>query len=309
MKKFFISLCIIIICISFIQAQTTKTITEGEYVAKTYNSQRFKTECIQKNFLVKWIVNGLVKKNVDNNPNFYSGNNDMTIVFKENKTRITNSFDQRVEIKIVENGVRKTTVYYPSIKKGYYSTYPVSQETANPVFPEGTKAEKTGKTTEINGHACEWYSIRYTIDTTITTFDSLTNTSTPTTTKVNCKADVALCTDLSLPNAEQEVLPGIKGIALKSVVEAITQTSSPVLNVYGRIYTITSDVQITERSVDDSEFEVPADIKLVDINQKPGEMIKIIKANKKYLMKKGLWNEVDEANEKVYDSLDEEWDF
>ena len=66
---------------------------------------------------------------------------------------------------------------------------------------------------------------------------------------------------------------------------------------------------ITPRTVDDSEFEIPSDIKLIDIAKEPKQYLKMMEDNKKYMIKKKLWVEETPDEAKIYDNLNEDWDY
>ena len=66
---------------------------------------------------------------------------------------------------------------------------------------------------------------------------------------------------------------------------------------------------ITPRTVDDSEFEIPSDIKLIDIAKEPKQYLKMMEDNKKFMIKKKLWVEEAPDEAKIYDNLNEDWDY
>ena len=65
---------------------------------------------------------------------------------------------------------------------------------------------------------------------------------------------------------------------------------------------------ITPRTVDDSEFEIPSDIKLIDIAKEPKQYLKLMEDNKKFMIKKKLWVEEAPDEAKIYDNLNDDWD-
>lgn len=66
---------------------------------------------------------------------------------------------------------------------------------------------------------------------------------------------------------------------------------------------------ITPRTVADSEFEVPADIKLINIDGNEKEYFKLYSENTKYLKKNKLWVDPAINEDRIYDNLQEEWDY
>ena len=61
--------------------------------------------------------------------------------------------------------------------------------------------------------------------------------------------------------------------------------------------------------LDDSEFEIPSDIKLIDIAKEPKQYLKMMEDNKKFMIKKKLWVEEAPDEAKIYDNLNEDWDY
>lgn len=60
-----------------------------------------------------------------------------------------------------------------------------------------------------------------------------------------------------------------------------------------------------ERNIDDSEFEIPSDIKMYDSN----EAAKIMEENKNNMVKNDLWNELPADDHRFFDNLSDDWNF
>ena len=63
--------------------------------------------------------------------------------------------------------------------------------------------------------------------------------------------------------------------------------------------------------MNDSELEVPEDIDLFDSDNPKNarKMLKMIDENKKYMIKNKLWKEEDPDKIKIYDNLQEDWEY
>lgn len=275
---------------------------EGEIVSKVNSYQKVKTKLKTKNIIAKMIAGSIIKKNVDNNPDFYNGICTTTLLIKGSKIREHHGGKNSVTITQTDGNVTKTAIYYPYIKKGYYFT-----DAANNATGEGgttiggvtinqSKIEKTGEMM-VDSYKCDVYKVKYEL-----VSDTLDNHAV---TNVHCEWAV-------IPDsvtARKGNTPLENSRALKSTSNIVLQSTSEMLNMDMQFNISSTLKKITMRPVDDSEFEIPADIKMVDINKKPKEMIKIIQENAKYLKKNGLWQEAPDEAPKIYDNLSEDWDY
>ena len=82
-----------------------------------------------------------------------------------------------------------------------------------------------------------------------------------------------------------------------------------MINMDVRIAIASIVTSITPRTVADSEFEVPADIKLINIDGNEKEYFKLYSENTKYLKKNKLWVDPAINEDRIYDNLQEEWDY
>lgn len=89
----------------------------------------------------------------------------------------------------------------------------------------------------------------------------------------------------------------------------VSQTNSDMINMDVRIAIASIVTSITPRTVADSEFEVPADIKLINIDGNEKEYFKLYSENTKYLKKNKLWVDPAINEDRIYDNLQEEWDY
>ena len=67
--------------------------------------------------------------------------------------------------------------------------------------------------------------------------------------------------------------------------------------------------EIKVRTVDDSELTVPSDIKLYDSVKDAKAVAKMLEENQKYMKKKGLWKVTEPDDVKIYDNLNEDWEY
>lgn len=299
-KTLFVFVLSLVLGIGNIAAQTAEPKPfEGEIVQKMNSYQKVKTKIMSKNLLVKMIAGSIVKKYVDNNPDYYNGICTSTFVVKGVKTREHHSGKNRVTITLPEDGRTKFMVYYPYIKKGYY--YYIANESKKELEANGVKInqsqiEKTGEMT-VDGHKCDVYKTKFDMESNEGGAHNVGN--------VHC--EWAVCQ--GFVTGEGYALPGVKGMVLKSTINVVSQATSKEMNMDLRFNFASTLEKMTERAVADSEFEVPAEIKMVDIEKKPKEMLKIIQENAKYLKKKGLWVEAPDEAPKIYDNLAEDWDY
>lgn len=125
----------------------------------------------------------------------------------------------------------------------------------------------------------------------------------------NLHNEFAICQDPSLPEADKEIVPGVKGMPLKFINNTVSQTTNEMLNFDVQIYIATVVKDIKARKVDDEEVSVPKDIKLVDADRNPKAMLKIIEEEQKYLKKNNKWVEKKPDEIKIYDNLNEDWEY
>ena len=299
-KTLFVFVLSLVLGIGNIAAQTAEPKPfEGEIVWKVNSYQKVKTKIMDKNILVKMIVSSIVKKHVDNNPDYYNGICTSTIVVKGVKTRVHHSGKNSVTITLPEDGRTKFMVYYPYIKKGYYfyeANDSIKDLEANDVKINQSQIEKTGEMT-VDGHKCDVYKTKFDMESNEGETHNVGN--------VHC--EWAVCQGFMA--GEEYALPGVKGTVLKSTINVVTQSTSKTMNMDLRFNLASTLEKMTKRAVADSEFEVPAEIKMVDIEKKPKEMLKIVQENAKYLKKNGLWVEAPDEAPKIYDNLAEDWDY
>ena len=273
---------------------------EGEIVSKVNSYQKVKTKLKTKNIIAKMIAGSFIKKNVANNPDFYNGICTTTLLIKGSKTREHHGGKNSVTITQTNGNVTKTAVYYPYIKKGYYFTDTDAAnndtEEIGGVTIDQAKIEKTDGMM-VEGYKCDVYKVKYE-----DVSDTLDNH-----TVVNVHCEWAVIPDSA--TAGNDKAPLAESRVLKSTSNVVLQTTSDMLNMDMQFNISSTLKKITMRPVDDSEFEIPADIKMVDINEKPKEMNKIIQENAKYLKKNGLWQEAPDEAPKIYDNLSDDWDY
>lgn len=291
----------IILGVGNVLAQSEVVPFEGEATARVFSSQKMNSAVLTKNFITKIILKSITKKYLDNNPALYNGAYTSTTIIKGNKTCVKNSSINTVTITYPENGKVKTVCYFPYIKKGYYGyDDPAAEQNKQQAqFIQKGEVEKTGETMDIMGHKCDVYKVKYenVVDSAGTKMSNVMHN------------EYAICQDSSLSAYTGVVIPGLHGAPLKFTTNVVSQISNKMLNVDTRISLSSVITSITPRSVADSEFEVPADIKLVDISKKPKEYYKLYAENTNYLKKAGLWIDPAKNEDKIYDNLSEDWDY
>ncbi len=275
----------------------TENAFEGEVTADLTTVQKMKTQVKTKNLLAKMILKNVMKK-VENS-GFYTGSYTTTTISKGNKSILYTPYNNSYTI-IEKNGDQlKTTTYFPYIKKGYYTNNNLTEGKKQLEEMRKGTVEKTGETMEILGYKCEVYKVKYELKT-----DSAGTKST-----TNLHNEFAVCTDPSLPGVDEEVLPGVKGVPLKFINNTVSQTTNDMLNMDFLMYIASVTKAVKPRKVDDSEFAVPEDIKLIDADKDAKGMLKITEENMKYLKKNKLWNEKNPDEIKIYDNLNEDWEY
>ena len=272
---------------------------EGEVTSKCHSVQKAKSQVTTKNVLAKAIVKSIMKKNFDNNPSFYTGTYTTTVIAKGDKIRTNTPYNNSVTITVKEGDMTRTTTYFPYIKKGYTQVTNMTENQKQVEEMRKGQVEKTGETMTILGRKCDVYKVKYTMKT-----DSAGMVST-----TNLHNEFAISTDSSLPGADLECIPGVKGVPLKFSNNTASQTSNEMMNIDFLMSLSTIVTSITPRTVDDSEFEIPSDIKLIDIAKEPKQYLKMMEDNKKFMIKKKLWVEEAPDEAKIYDNLNEDWDY
>lgn len=272
---------------------------EGEFTSKIHSVTKFKSQTLTKNILAKLIIKAVMKKHIDNNPINYTGTYESITISKGNKLKSISSYDNCVTIIHKEGSKMTSTIYYPYIKKGYIMERDIEKDEKNAEKMLNGDPEKTGETIEIMGHTCDIYKLKY---------EQITDTL-DTKTTLNIHNEFAMCDDPDLPPADKEYVKGVKGLPLKVINNIVSQTSNKMMNVDFVMSLATQLTSIKKRPVDDSEFDVPSDIKLYDMEKDAKTVSKIIEENKKYMVKKGLWKEDNPDESKIYDNLTEEWDY
>lgn len=286
-------------------AQVNKTF-EGEVVSRAWQSHKYKNASLTQNSSVDMLVDKILSHSDEKEDELLSYNGAYTskTVYKGKKNRTEQSYDNSVLITVPEGDFIKFITYYPYIKKGYYTTINSSLIEHAQSKTESGKAEKTGETMEILGRKCDVYKVK----------SSTNNNEGSTVTTMTINDEYAICSDSDMPEADKEYLPGVKGVPLKYTTNQIMQVavydgSKKSTESYSRQSFSCQILSITPRAVDDSEFEAPADIKLVNVMEHPGQMKKIVKENNNYI-KKHCDVPPSSANEDiVYDDLSQEWDY
>jgi len=298
MKKLFLLALMACMIGTGAMAQTSENTFEGEVTADVASVQKLKTQVLSKNFLVKIILKNVMKK-VENN-GYYTGNYTMTSITKGNKTRSYLPYNNCYMITEKNGDQMKTITYYPYIKKGFYSNMNLTANQQMLDQMRKGKVEKTGETMTILGYKCDVYKVKY---------EQTTDSAGAKTTTI-LQNEFAICSDPSLPSADTETVPGVKGVPLKFINNTVAQTSvDKMLNMDILVYIATQTKEIKARKVDDSEVSVPDDIKLIDADKDAKGMAKIVQENQKYLQKNGLWKETSPDDVKIYDNLNEDWDY
>ena len=284
-----------------VSAQSELNDFEGETTAKIFNSQKMKSAVLTKNLVAKMIVKAVTKKYLDNNPALYNGAYTATTIIKGGKICVKSSNLNTVTITIPEGGKTKTICYFPYIKKGYYTYSSTDAKQAQQQLEQMRKGnvEKTGETMNIMGHKCTVYKVKY---------ESSTD-SAGMKVKTIINNEYAISNDPSLPEVNKEIIPGVHGAPLKFATNVVSQTNSDMINMDVRIAIASIVTSITPRTVADSEFEVPADIKLINIDGNEKEYFKLYSENTKYLKKNKLWVDPAINEDRIYDNLQEEWDY
>ena len=277
-------------------AQTESTF-EGETTATLTSMQKMNSAVKTKNILAKMILKNVMKK-VENN-GLYTGTYTSKTVAKGNKYKTYSPYNDSYSL-VEKNGDQMTTtVYFPSIKKGYYTTTSVSANQEQLEQMRKGTVEKTGETMEILGRKCEVYKVKY----------ELKQDAEGTVSTTNLHNEYAICTDPSLPESDKEVLPGVKGVPLKFINNTVSQTTNEMLNFDIQVYIASLTTDIKKRAVDDSEVSVPEGIKLINGDKDQKGMLKIIEENMKYLKKNNKWVENNPDEIKIYDNLNEDWEY
>lgn len=271
---------------------------EGESTAKVFSSQKMTALVTTKNFLAKAILKSVMKKYTDDNPMLYNGMYTQKSVIKGNKTRAEMSYNNSVIITITEPEQVTTITYYNYIKKGYTMVSKIDPAQVEQM--RNSEVEKTGETMTIMGKNCAVYKQRYQ-----KTTDTLETVS-----KINIHNEYAICEGYEdMPELASKMMNGITGCPLKFTTNTVTQTTNKMLNMDIRMSIATEITSITPRAVDDSEFEVPSDIKLIDGSKDAKKMFKIVQENVDYMKKNNLWVDPAVNEDKIYDNLEEDWDF
>ncbi len=297
-KTFFLVLTSIIVGFGQVTAQTVNNF-EGEVKSKVNSIQKATSQTTTKNFLAKMIMKKILKKHFDDNPGYYTGVYDNTTISKGNKMRSNVSYNNSVVITETNGDIMKTTTYYPYIQKGYYNVINLAESQKKMAEMKQGTPEKTGETITILGKQCDIYKVKY----------ESTTDSAGMKMVMNVHNEYAICNDLSMPQTDKDVIPGVKGVPLKVFVNSVSQMTNEMLNLDFLMSVSTIVTSITPRSVADSEFEIPAKVKLFDADKDPKKLLKVIEENKKYMEKKKLWVEKSPDEMKIYDNLNEEWEY
>ncbi|MBQ3619271.1 MAG: DUF4412 domain-containing protein [Bacteroidales bacterium] len=300
MIKYIITILAIILFINVSVGQNLQNF-EGETTARVYKNIKTSFTQTGGDLMLKLLMKAMMKRFVGNNPDVnYNGSYDEKRITKDGKLRVEASYNNSVTIEIpVEDNQIKTIVYYPFIKKGYSYYRDLTIGESNRILEENMKGDvENAGTMTVMGRKCNVYKVKYSLKT-----DTLATES-----DINIHNEFAICSDSDLPPSD-EVLPGVKGFPLKFTTNNVTQSvnkssSSFTMDI---MYSISTEIKsVNPRHVDDSEFEVPSDIKMAPTGK---HIMKIVYENRDYMMKKGLWNQLAEDNDKIYDNLADDWDF
>lgn len=231
------------------------------------------------------------------NPNIYNGIYTLKYVLKGNKKRMETTYNNCITIITRhDDGKNEIAVYYPYIKKGYTYVFNQDSQKAIEEMRKG-KIEKTGKTITVLGYNCDIY--KEILQNKVETPDLVSET--------NIINEYAVCTDIALSWPLEDFVPGLSGFwfILKSTNNCISTTKSKYVNMDSRISCATIVSSCGERNIDDSEFEIPSDIKMYDSN----EAAKIMEENKNNMVKNDLWNELPADDHRFFDNLSDDWNF
>ena len=278
------------------QAEEDAAVMEGEMTSKVFQSQKMTTQVKTKNIIAKMVLKKVLKKYTEDNPALFNGSYTATTIYKGKKTKVNATYNNSVTLTLPEGDKTKSITYFPYIKKGYYQLLDVAASKQQLEEMRKGEVEKTGETMEILGRKCNVYKVKY-----VMKQDTLGTVST-----TNIHNDYAICEECP---ADQEYVPDVKGAPLKFTMNTVSQTDNEMLNFDLRLSVSTLATEIKERTVDDSEFEVPSDIKLIDGNKDPKKMLKIMTENYEYMKKKDMWIDPKINEDKIYDNLSEDWDY
>lgn len=274
MKKILFLFCAMLFCCFRSVAQF-----EGEYTSKIY--QNYKSDA---SGVGSKLLNAITSKSTNKRIN--KGIYTMQEVVKGNKRKLITASDNKVTIYVVESDYEETTEYYTDIKKGYRITNPTGSKKS---AASNAEISKYGSAT-ISGHKCDLYKVRLVRMTMENDGMSLVSTY-----------DIAI--DPTMQVAEDMIIPGtgLNGFAYKSV--HTLESKQQDYTSYNVISTMVTSIK--ERTVDDSEFEVPSDIQIVGILN----MNKVMKEHEKYMQKNPVPPDPKFDENKVYDNLEEDWDY
>ena len=274
---------------------------EGEISTQMHSVTKMKSQVLTKNILAKMILKKVMKK-VEKNGSGFNGTYTATTIFKGyNKFKTLTPYNNSVTIVVKDGDNMKTTTYFPYIKKGYYQNISISANKKETEAMQKGDVAKTGETIVILGYKCDIYQVKSEVKT--------DTAGTKSTTIMNHQ--FAVCSDSSCPGSTEDVplLPGVKGAPLKYINNTTSMTSNDMLNLDFLMYLDSETKSITPRKVEDSEFEIPSDIKLIDGNKDPEKILKITEENTKYMKKKKLWTEKEPDEVRIFDNLQEDWDY
>lgn len=267
---------------------------EGEITTNLTSMQDMKSSVKTKNILAKMILKNVMKK-IENN-GFYTGTYTTTTIVKgKSRYKVFTPYNNSYMIVEKNGDMMKTTTYYPGIKKGYYTTTSLSANKQQLEEMRKGKIEKTGETMTLLGRKCEVYRVKYEVK----------NNADGTNATTIMNNDYAIYLD----PAEDEILPDIKGVPLKYINNTVSQSTNEMLDLDYKMYLASETVAMKERAVDMSEVSVPSDIKLIDADKNQKGMLKIIEENMKYLKKNNMWKEKTPDEIKIYDNLQEDWEY
>lgn len=298
-KLYFFALMSMIIGMGTATAQTENTF-EGEITSNLHSVQKMKTQVLSKNLLTKMILKKVTKQIEEGN--YFNGKYTATTIVKGNKIKTITPYNNSVTVIEKDGDMMTTTTYFPHIKKGYTQTIDMKKNKEQTDAMQKGDVKKTGETMTILGYNCDIY--------TVTSEQKMEQDGAETVLTMNHK--FAVCSDPSCPGSTDEVpfLQGVKGAPLKYINNTVTQTSQPkMLNLDFLMYMDSEAKSIKARPVDDAEFAIPSEMKISDANKDATVVAKIMNENTEFMKKKKLWEETPADEVKIYDNLQEEWEY
>ena len=293
MKNIIVMLTMLLCCVESIKGQMNEF--EGEMNSKIFQSQKIEYAVTAKDLVAKSVLNSSMKKAGmkkagRDNPMLYNG------AYTSHSVNKYHGKDFKKRQEISYNNSVVIMIRKGDIQKGYYRHIDVEEvDSISGKLRDGEIIEKTGETMVLLGRKCVVYR-------------QIWNRKTETMGHV-VNNYYAVSDDESLPLSNEECLPGVKGVPLKFVTNIANQTTANTMNLDTRMNIACEILSIIPRKVDDSEFDIPAEIRIIDGDKYPDKMKDIAQENNEYLKKHNLWIDPIVNEDKIYDNLMEEWDF